>query len=554
MTVLKLYKLKIRFKRSILVLSFLGLATFVEAQAIGGLSNAMTIALATVVLLILLVAITLVGDTFLRVEAREIGADESKANYSIFPRLSEIFGTRRASHLLGKNVVDLKKGHDILLEGAAEKVIDTNFAAKTFAVRPRDFVGMSPIPKVVVEKGDEVKAGDVLFYDKKRPDIKYVAPVSGEIVDVTRAEKRAIDQVIILADKEQSYRAYNKPVLEELDRENLITFLMETGLWSFIRQRPFDVVADPGDNPKAIFVSTFDSAPLAPDMNFALKGREADFQMGLNVLGRLTDGKVHLGIDGRAKSNPAAIFTEATGVHKTWFNGPHPSGNVGIQIHHTDPINKGDVVWHMNPQDVAILGRLFNEGIFKPERVVAITGAELKQPRYVRVPMGASVENMLKDNIKGEDKIRVVSGDVLTGRQIGEKDYLGFFDDQLTVLFENDNYAMFGWLSPFAIVPSVSNTFPGAVLKEMEYRAETNTHGEHRALVVTGQYESVLPMDVYPQHLIKAILVNDFERMEGLGIYELAPEDVALCEFACTSKTEVQKILREGLETMREQG
>ncbi len=551
--ILKLYKLKIRFKRPILLLTFLTVATYAHAQAGGELSNALLIGLFSIALLILLAVVTLVGDTFLRIESREIGADETKANYSVFPKLSEIFGAKRPTHLDGANVIDLKRGHDILLQGEAEKVIDTNVQPKTYAIRPQDFVGMSPIPKVLVEKGDEVKAGDILFFDKKRPNVKYASPVSGEVIDVTRGEKRAIDKVIILADKEQKYRDFNKPVLGDLDRENLVAFLLEIGAWSFIRQRPFDLVANPEDMPKAIFVSTFDSAPLAPDLNFALKGREYAFQTGLDVLNRLTEGKVHLGLNGKSATAPSSVFTAAQGVEKHWFNGPHPAGNVGVQIHHIDPINKGDVVWYMNPQDVASLGAIFTEGIFKPERLIAVTGAELKRPRYFRAPIGASVEEMLADNIKPDNKVRVVAGDVLTGTQIDDKGYLGFFDDQVTVLFENDNYTMFGWLSPFAMNPSVSKTFPGAAFKDYKYRAETNTHGEHRALVVTGQYESVLPMDVYPQHLVKAILTNDFERMEGLGIYELSPEDVALCEFACTSKTDVQAILREGLEMVREQ-
>lgn len=528
------------------------LAVTAQAQS-GGLSNALLTALFAVALLILLVIILLVSDIFMGEEARKIGADKNGENYSLFPSLSEITRSKSPGYTKGSSVTHLKRGHDIKLEGEAKKVLG-EVRVNTVAVSPRDFIGMSPIPKVLVEKDDEVKAGDILFFDKKRPEIKYASPVSGQVVDVIRGAKRAIDKVVILADKEQKYVDRETPNLNGFaSREDLVNYLTESGVWAFIRQRPFELVADPADTPRDIFVSTFDSAPLAPDLDFIIQRNAAGFQRGLDVLAKLTGGKVHLGLNANVDNPPALAFTRAQNVEKHWFKGPHPAGNVGIQIHHTAPINKDDVVWVVNAQDVAIIGDLFVTGKYKAERTIALTGAEVRDAKYYRVPVGANVEDILKNNILTEHKTRTVAGDVLTGKQIDNDGYLGFFDDQITVLHENDEYELFGWMNPVAVRPSVSSTFPGSAFSDITYRAETNTHGEPRALVVTGQYESVLPMDVYPQHLVKAILANDFERMEGLGIYELAPEDVALCEFACTSKTNVQDILRQGLEVVREQ-
>ncbi len=545
--------MNIRFKRPVLLFALMTLAVTAQAQA-GGLSSAMLTALFAVALLILLVVILLVSDIFMGEEARRTGADKTGENYSLFPRLSEITRPRAAGYTNGASVTHLKRGHDILLEGEAKKVLG-EARVNTVAVSPRDFVGMSPIPKVLVAKDDEVKAGDILFFDKKRPEIKYASPVSGQVVDIVRGEKRAIDKIVILVDKEQKYTEREIPNVNGFaSREDLVNYLTESGVWAFIRQRPYELVADPADVPRDIFVSTFDSAPLAPDLNFVLGKNATAFQRGLNVLAKLTDGKVHLGLNAGAEGAPNLAFTRAENVEKHWFKGPHPAGNVGIQIHHTAPINKGEVVWTVNAQDVAIIGNLFVTGQYKAERTIAVTGAEVRDPKYYRVPLGANVEDILKNNILTERKTRTVAGDVLTGTQIENDGYLGFFDDQITVLHENDEYELFGWLNPVAVRPSVSSTFPGSAFTDIKYRAETNTHGEPRALVVTGQYEKVLPMDVYPQHIVKAILANDFDRMEGLGIYELAPEDVALCEFACTSKTNVQEILRKGLETLREQG
>ena len=442
----------------------------------------------------------------------------------------------------------LKAGHDIVLEGAPDKIIQ-NSIATTYAIQPQNFVGISPIPKVTVAVGEEVKAGDVVCFDKKRPDIKYVAPVSGEVIAVNRGAKRAIKEIVILADKEINYKSFSTINLEKASREALVSYLMESGAWTLIRQRPFGIIPDADDVPKGVFISTFDSAPLAPDLNFVVHGQGAAFQKGLDVLGKLTDGAVHLGLNAKGDNAPSSVFTETTGVQKHWFHGKHPAGNVGIQIHHINPIAGNDKVWTLGVQDVITLGKLFAEGKFDTSRVVAITGAETANPAYVKTYLGANIGALVGE--VGEN-VRLVSGDVLSGKEKTKEEFLDFSDDQITTLVEGNEYEMFGWLAPLSARPSVSQTFLSG-LANVTYEANTNTHGEKRAFVMTGQYEKVLPMDIYPQHLMKAILVNDFEKMEGLGINELLEEDVALCEFACTSKQPLQKILRAGLEIMREQ-
>lgn len=505
-----------------------------------------------IVAFLVLAVVLMVSDNLLRIEAKEIGADKDGANFSLFPTRSELFQSTAPSYTAGQKVTTLKKGYDINLEGEASRILDEETPVATFAVKPQNFVGMSPIPKLLVEEGAEVKAGDPIFFDKKRPEIKYVAPVSGEVLKINRGEKRSIAEIVILADKEIKYRDLPEFDLDNCKRSDLVKYLLDTGAWTMIRQRPFDIVADPKDTPKAIFISTFDSAPLAPDLDYIVEGRGEAFQRGLDVLNHLTPGTVHLGMDAGSEEPPSSVFTGATGVQHNWFRGPHPSGNVGVQIHHTDPISANEKVWVLGVQDVITLGSVFTEGRFNTERIIALTGAEFKTTKYIATFLGANIENFVKDNLES-DNIRFVSGDVLSGKEIKADGFLNFYDDQITVLEEGNEYEMFGWLLPLSPRPSISKTFPNGLF-DLQFRANTNTHGEKRAFVVTGQYESMLPMDIYPQHLMKSILVNDYERMEGLGIYELSEEDLALCEFACTSKQPLQQILRTGLDMMRDQG
>lgn len=529
------------------------LVSELSAQSAGGSgSNWLTYGLIALVTLIAFAFIIQVGDSILNLEAKQLGVDSEEKNVSIFPRWNEIFSPKLPNHLDGEEVKMLKKGHNILLEGAATGGIE-KANVKSFAVQPKNFVGMSPIPKVVVEVGQRVLAGEELFFDKKRPEVKYVSPVSGEIAAVNRAEKRSIAEVVILADNTIEYKQLDVPNAATVSREDLVRFLLDNGAWPMLRQRPYNIVADETIVPRDIFVSTFDSAPLAPDLNKVVDGQEKAFQKGLDVLKRLTDGKVYLGLDASAEHIPSTIFSEAVGVEKTYFKGKHPAGNVGVQIHHTKPLANEDVVWTLGVQEVLTLGKLFTEGRFDASRVVVLTGAELEEPKYVQTYLGANIGDLVKGNLKG-DKSRLVAGDVLSGQQKTASQFLNYYDDQLTVLAEGDDYELFGWLLPIEMRPSISNTFPNFLFPDQKFVANTNTHGEKRAFVVTTDYEQVMPMDIYVQPLMKAIMVNDFERMEGLGITELVEEDVALCEFACTSKMPLQKILRQGLDEMRAQG
>lgn len=320
-----------------------------------------------------------------------------------------------------------------------------------------------------------------------------------------------------------------------------------------LRQRPYDIVADASQVPDNIFISTFDTAPLAPDLNFVVKGRETAFQKGLDVLAKLTKGSVYLGLSANGGTPPSSTFTDAKGVKIRWFRGKHPAGNVGVQIHHTAPISPKSHVWTLGVQEVITLGALFTERRFNAERIIALTGAELTAPKYVRTYAGANIGELLKGNISGEN-VRIISGDVLSGQKKEQENFLNYYDDQITVISEGDYFQVFGWLMPDLASPSASKALPSWIFPNTSYRVDTNMKGEKRAFVVTGQYEDVLPMDIYPQHLMKAILTNDYEKMEGLGIHELIEEDVALCEFVCTSKQHLQQILRKGLDMMHEQG
>ncbi len=499
-------------------------------------------------LFLLLWVVTSLSDNLLKIEAEKSGIDTEKSDIGIFPKLGSITAPKAPSFVKGK-FHKLKKGFDIKLKGEASDTVDHNIGVTRFAIKPPNFRGNSPIPKVIVAQGDEVKAGEVIFFDKKNPDVKYVSPVSGEIVEVRRGAKRAITEVIILADKMMDYEVYDFPKIENCNRDDIRDAMIGSGLWTLLNQRPFDIIPGIDDIPANIFISTFDTAPLAPDHNILIEGKEEAFQKGLDVLNKLTVGKVFLGLDGNNK--PASAFANATGVEINYFSGKHPAGNVGVQIHHTSPIRK-ETVWTVGVQEVATIGGFFLNGKVDLSRKVALTGAGIAEPRYVATHVGAHIGDLLKANMS-DPNMRIVAGDVLTGQAVTMDDFLNYGDDQITTLAEGNYNEMFGWLLPLSPRPSLSKTLPGFLMPDFKYEADTNTHGEKRAFVVSGQYEKVLPMDVFPQHLMKAILANDIERMEGLGINELSEEDVALCEFVCTSKQPLQSILRKGLDMMREQ-
>lgn len=513
-------------------------------------SNLLTYGLIGLCALLLVWALFGLAFNLLKIEADKYGLDSEKNRIGIIPGLGDFFTPSRPSYATEGSFHNLTKGHDIRLEGEAKGGV-TQANVTRYALNPKNFHDMSPIPKLEVEAGIEVKAGDPIFYDKKRPEIHYVSPVSGEIVEIRRGEKRSVADIVILADKEMKYRKHQVPDIYKTERASIVSFMLSSGLWPLINERPFDMVPEPDSVPVNIFISTFDTAPLAPDNNLFVEGNEEAWQKGLSVLALLTTGKVHIGLDARGKSTPAKAFTESFGVEKHWFKGPHPAGNVGIQIHHVAPIKGHDKVWTLGVQEVITIGKMFITGEYHADRVVALTGAELSNPCYVRTMQGASIGELIKNN-GNADNVRLVSGDVLSGKQTSADDFLGFRDDQVTVLKEGNKYELFGWLLPLAPRPSISGTIP-SYGKDFNFTADTNTHGEKRAIVVSGQYESVLPMDIYPQHLVKAIIANNVEKMEALGLNELTEEDVALCEFVCTSKNPVQAIVRQGLDALKEQ-
>lgn len=533
----------------------MGSSNLAHAQNGVSSSNYLIYILLALAVLVFFALVVQVSDNLLNIEAKQIGVEKPGGGLSLFPDWNELFPARLPEYVNGRlPLYALKKGYNIQLEGEASPDKVEEVQVTTYAVQPPNFVGLMPIPKLLVEVGDDVKAGDPLFFDKKLPDVKFCAPVSGEVIAINRGDKRAITEVVILADREQKFREYKSFDLENGSREELVSYLIESGAWPMIRQRPFNVIPDPEETPRDIFITTFDTGPLAPDLNMVVEGRGEDFQKGIDVLNKLTDGAVHLSLDARRDDPPSQVFTEAENVNKYWFKGKHPVGNVGVQIHHIKPIAPRDKVWTLGVQEVITLGALFNRKKFLAERVVALTGPELKEPKYVRTQIGAKLDDLLQDNL-ANDHVRIISGDVLSGQAKSKESFLNFFDDQVTVIEEGDDFEMFGWLIPSSLRPTVSRTFPNFLLPgDIKFRPDTNTHGEKRAFVVTHDYDKVLPMDIYAQQLMKAILVDDFEQMEGLGIYELSEEDIALCEFACTSKQPLQQILRQGLDTMREQG
>ena len=441
--------------------------------------------------------------------------------------------------------IRIRKGVNIRLVGEANKTVETPKIADIYAVRPPNFHNV--VPKMLVKAGGQVKAGDPIFYAKGNEEIKFCSPVSGEVAEIVRGEKRRILEVRILADREVHYNELGV-LASGASSEAVKEKLLSTGLWPFLRQRPYDVLADPGDQPKAIYVSGFDSAPLAPDAAFVMKSKMDDFQKGIDALAALGGKPVQLGVE-----SGNSIYNEVKNVTLHQVSGPHPAGNVGVQIHHTNPINKGEVIWYVNYQDVANIGNVLSTGKFNVTRTVAFAGSCCNSPKYYNYILGASVKTEVIAQQNAEN-CRVISGNVLTGEAIAKDGFLGYFDNVVTLIPEGTEPQFLltrGWLSPGFHKHSVSHSYPSWIMKGKEYDLTTNLNGEERAFVVTGQYEKVFPFDIYPVQLIKSIMANDIDKMEKLGIYEIAPEDFALCEYVCTSKLNVQSIVREGLDLMK---
>lgn len=439
----------------------------------------------------------------------------------------------------------IKKGLDIRLIGEADKVLVNANTASEISISPADYVAMKP--KVLVNVGDKVKAGTPLMYDKNNPLVMICASASGEVADIKRGAKRVLESITIKADNEIQYLPFLTGNIESLSREKVVEIMCQSGVWSFIRQRPYNCVANPEKAPKAIFISAFDTAPLAPDTDFVLQGQEKYWEAGIVALQKL-HSNIQLNI--HSEKNKSSVITNTKGVSINTFSGPHPSGNVGVQIHHIDPINKGETVWTVAPQDVLIIGRLFTEGKYDAHRIIAITGSQVKKRKYVRTMVGANLSSFLSnDNIESGTN-RFISGNALTGTAISANGHLGYYDTQITVLPEGNEPELFGWLAPGFNKFSNSHTFLTWAMPTKKFRLNTNQNGERRAFVVTGEYEKVFPMEIYPVQLLKAIITNDIDLQENLGIYEVDAEDFALCEYICTSKINSQEIVRKGLETL----
>ena len=441
---------------------------------------------------------------------------------------------------MSKNI-KLCKGLDIKLVGKAQAVVENAPMAKSYAVSPLDYENVTP--KLLVKVGDKVEVGTALFFDKKDPRILFTSPVSGTVSAINRGEKRKLLNVAIEPDQAQSVKELKVVNAAEANRSEIVEMLLESGLWTRIVERPYGVIANPDATPKAIFVSAFDSAPLAPDYNFVLKEEKAAIEAGMALLARLTDGKLHLS----ARNGDEGFMPSIKGVEYHTFSGKHPVGNVGVQIHHIDRIAKGDIVWTVNIQDVAIIGRFAMTGKLDMTKIIAVAGSEAQKACYKRIISGASIESIVG---KVASNVRIISGDVLTGSKSTADGYIAMNANMLSLIPEGDVYELLGWAMPRFHRFSVSRAYFSWLCPKKEYKLDTNLNGGERPFVVTGLYENYLPMDVYVSYLLKAILVKDLDKMENLGIYEVLPEDLALCEFVDPSKIEMQQIVRDGINLM----
>lgn len=444
------------------------------------------------------------------------------------------------------NDIRIKKGLDIKLVGEASLTKGDAIKSNFYSIKPEDFHGLTP--KLLVKSGVKVKAGEPIFYDKSNESVQFVSPVSGEVIEVIRGEKRRILEIKIQADKTQTYFDHEKIEVESASKDVIKAKLLSSGCWPFIMQRPYDVIANPGQSPKGIFISAYASAPLAADYDFVLTGKQAELQTAVTALSKLTDGKIHVSVS--KDSHFAFTNLENVVIHKVW--GPHPSGNVGTLINKVDPVNKGEVVWTVTPQDLVIIGELLLSGKFNAERIVALAGSGVQEPRYLVTKIGSEIATMVYDRgIEKDANVRIISGNVLSGKEIKPDGYLGYYSNVVTVIPEGDDYEFFGWNKPVFDKVSASRALTFSwMTPNKKFDLNTNTNGEHRAFVLTGNYEKVFPLDIFPLQILKACMYKDLDEMEALGMYEVAPEDFALTEFICVSKQPHQKIIREGLDLM----
>ena len=444
------------------------------------------------------------------------------------------------------NNIYLKKGLNIPINGVAAQTTKKVVVPDVVAIKPTDFRGL--VPKLLVREGDKVLAGTPVLADKMSQNILFTSPVSGTVAEVVRGEKRKLLEVRIKADAEQEYVDFGVKRVADMSAEQIKEALLASGLWPALVQRPYGVIANPEVAPKAIFVSAFSTAPLAADLDFTLRDELANIQTAINALGKLTKGGVHVSLN--AATYSGTPFHKLENVIMHTFEGKHPVGNVGVQIHHISPICKGETVWTVSLMVLAAIGKLFNTGKYDVRRKIAVTGPKVKSPAYVDGYPGISMKDV-KEFYENPSELRFISGDVLTGKNVGAEGYLGFHDNQITILEEGDKYELLGWAKPFRPkLFSASRTYFSWLTPNKKYDMDTNLHGGERAFVVNDTYGKVLPMDLYPVYLLKACLANDIDKMEKFGIYEVLEEDFALCEYVCPSKIDIQQIITDGIALM----
>ena len=447
------------------------------------------------------------------------------------------------------NVIKLRKGLDIKLQGKATEEKMSLKSNGKFALVPDDFEGV--VPKVVVKEGDMVKAGEALFVNKQYPEMKFASPVSGRVTAVERGERRKVLSVKVEADKEQTFVDYGTPDIEKMEGRLIFEHIMEAGLLGYINQLPYAITAIPG-RPKTIFVSALRDKPLACDFEYEVKGQEQDFVTGLKALAKIT--KVYVGVG--KESALLSHISNLEHVEAVVFDGPCPAGNVGVQVNNIEPVNKGEMVWTIgDPTVVLFIGRLFNTGKVDLHRTVALCGSEVKKPCHVEMLVGQELQTLLANSYDQDHHVRIINGNVLTGRQTTKDGYLAAHASEVTIIPEGDDAdEMLGWAMPRLKEFSVNRSYFSWLFgKKKEYALDARVKGGERHIIMSGEYDRVLPMDIYGEYLIKAIITGDIDKMEQLGIYEVSPEDFALAEFVDSSKLELQRIVREGLNNLRKE-
>jgi len=450
----------------------------------------------------------------------------------------------------------LKKGYTIKLAGAIEKTLVEAKKPKLYALQPFDFLGLKP--RLEVEVGSTVKIGSPLFSNKEKPEIKFVSPASGKVIQINRGERRKIAEVVIESDQSDAavdFGSCAEKDLAALAMDDIKKKLLESGIWPMIRQRPFSKIANPDIVPRDIFITGIDTAPLVADPEFILQGEEEYFNAGLKIIKGLTEGKVYLSLHGDVKDHlPFLQNPEGVEVHE--FSGKHPTGNLSIHIHHIAPINVGDIVWYVNAVDVPLIGKLFLNGVFPTERIVAVSGSSVKAEarKYYRTWVGANVQTLVNEGNLTQDLVRIITGNILRGRKISDQGFLGFYNRTLTVIPEIKERELFGWLVPGLDQESFSRTFLSKYFPRSEYIKDTRIHGGKRAFFQTGDYEKMLPMDVYPAQLVKSVMAEDVENMHAIGLLEVDAEDFALCSYICPSKIDFGDHIRKGLDLLEREG